>query len=242
MLEYADARVCRCQSALGSRTGMWPLRRQYSSIDRAAELTPISYEVKLGIGINTLILKRKLSVVSMMDWADRRCATRASLPRRKCSPSCGWCGRGRGFSALARAWSADGSPAHRCCGCWPAGCGPAPARRGCAWGSRARAGKSGGGLSRQPMFPTGHIESRETTAGHYPEQMSSSLGLGWTTLTGSAGRSKAGSGTGSSLLLLGAALGTVYIVLGILYESSRMTPTKATQAAIQTACLRNRPE
>jgi multidrug efflux pump len=39
------------------------------------------------------------------------------------------------------------------------------------------------------------------------------------TLTGSAGRSKAGSGTGSSLLLLGAALGTVYIVLGILYES-----------------------
>jgi multidrug efflux pump len=39
------------------------------------------------------------------------------------------------------------------------------------------------------------------------------------TLTGSAGKSKAGSSTGSSLLLLGAALGTVYIVLGILYES-----------------------
>jgi multidrug efflux pump len=38
-------------------------------------------------------------------------------------------------------------------------------------------------------------------------------------LTGSAGKSKAGSGGGNSLVLLAAALCTVYVVLGMLYES-----------------------
>jgi hypothetical protein len=39
---------------------------------------------------------------------------------------------------------------------------------------RLRVESAGGqepeGLSRQPVFPTGHIESRVTTTGHYPAQ------------------------------------------------------------------------